>query len=95
MAEGLLRFIIATYGYGLLISLCLISVCAVGTYVIGALARGSLGNPKTRRDVPKGHWSVTESRFVVRDSSQGSRLFLVREMPRLYDFCMAAIEASA
>jgi hypothetical protein len=38
---------------------------------------------------------VTISRLVVSDSSQASRSFLVREMPRLYDFCMAAIETSA
>jgi hypothetical protein len=29
---------------------------------------------------------VTISRLVIDDSSQASRPFLVREMPRLYDF---------
>jgi hypothetical protein len=38
---------------------------------------------------------VTMSRLAVSDSSQASRSFLVREMPRLYDFCMAAMETSA
>jgi hypothetical protein len=33
--------------------------------------------------------------LVVSDSSKASRSFLVREMPGLYDFCMAAIETSA
>ena len=39
--------------------------------------------------------ALSRSRLVDSDSSQASRSFLVREMPRLYDFCMAAIETNA